>query len=185
MKVSKIELGDRFPGLMNRAAVTLDLNGLYILATRISHQMAYTWQADLTSLDQPIWVESIKVAQDLAGKGKVRLNGRLTAAVNRTGDTSVVINGEAKHYALMAKIENFMNKVTEKGVLDYKDENSSLHADLKSGVWWCQVDSDVFSHPLPFHHGDVQLDLKVGGKDFFNASIHPDSFAMTLEYMEE
>ncbi len=182
MKVSQIELGDRFPGLINRAVVTLDLNGLFILATRISHQTAYAWQADLTSFDQPLWVESISVARDLAGKGKVKLNGRLTAAVNRTGDTSVVINGEAKHYALMAKVEAFMNKVTEKGILDYKDDNSSLQADLKSGVWSCEVDSDVFSRPLPFHHGDVQLELKVGGKSFFNASIHPDSYVMALEY---
>ncbi len=182
MNVSKIELGDRFAGLNKQAAVTLDLNGLYILTTRINHRMAYEWQADLSSLDQPIWVESINVSRDLAGKGQVKLNGRITDAVRRVGDTSVQLNGAAKDYPLMAKVENFMQKVTEKGILVYKDANSSLHADLKSGVWACQVDTDVFKHPLPFHHGDLQLALQVGGMDYFNASIHPDSWAMTLEY---
>jgi hypothetical protein len=182
MSVSRIELGDRFAGLTNLASVTLDLNGRYLLSTRISHRMAYEWRADLTSLDQPVWVKALNVTKDLAGNGRVKLNGRLTDAVKSVGDTSVVLNGEAKHYPLMSKVKNFWKKVEEKGTLIYRDDNSSLRANLKSGVWSCEVDTDVFKHPLPFYHGDAELELKVGGKAYFKASIHPDSYVMTLQY---
>ena len=37
-------------------------------------------------------------------------------------------------------------------------------------------------HPRPYHRGDVQYDFRVGGKADFNASIHPDSYVMELQY---
>ena len=185
MSVSRIELGDWFAELPNTASVTLDLNGQYILNTRISHRTAYQWQADLTSLDQPIWVQRIKVNQDLAGNGTVKLNGRLTEAMISVGDTSLVLNGDAKHYPLTSNVKNFAKKVEEKGILAYRDDNSTLRVNLGNGVWSCEADTDVFTHPLPFHHGDAELELRVGGKAYFNASIHPDSYVLILRHNGE
>lgn len=102
------------------AAVTLDLNGRYVLSTRIVHKMAYEWQADLSSLTQAMEMETINVKHGFSGPGKVTVKGRLTDQVRSIGDVSLVLNESRKDYNLM-NMPNFIQNVEEKQPIFYQD----------------------------------------------------------------
>ena len=102
--------------------------------------------------------------------------------MNSVGDTSLVLNGVPKHFPLMTGVKDFMKIVQEKGAFVFEDADSKLVAHLGSGVVSCRVDTALFKHPRPYHHGEAELEIHVGGKEFFKAWVHPDSYTMRLKY---
>lgn len=181
MEVSRIELGDRFAGVGDTATVTLDLNSRYVLSTRIVHGLAYEWETDLSSFTQSMEMHTINVKQDTSGAGKVRVTGRLTDRVRTIGDVSLVLNEARKEYNLMNTPE-FMEKVKEKRPIRYRDASGTLDADLETGCWTMTADTTAFPNPRPMHHGDVELKVKIGGRDYFSAYVHPDNYVLVLSY---
>ena len=181
MAVSQIELGDKFARVHDTAAVTLDLNGRYVLSTRIVHKMAYEWQADLSSLTQAMEMETINVKHGFSGPGKVTITGRLTDQVRSIGDVSLVLNESRKDYNLM-NMPNFIQNVEEKQPIFYQDATGTLAANLGTGHWTITANTDAFPNPRPMHHGEAELKVKIGGKDYFNDYIHPDNYFIILSH---
>lgn len=181
MAVSRVELGEAFAGVKETALITLDLNGRFVLSTRIVHNIAYEWEADLSSFTQAMEVDTITVKKDFSDKGAVTVKGRLTDQVRAIGDASIVLNDSRKDYKLM-NMPHFMEKVQKKQSISYKDETGTLAANLKTGQWTMTADTNIFAHPRPMYHGEAELKVKIGGKDYFSAYVHPESYAVHLDY---
>lgn len=167
--------------------VTLDLNGLYVLTNRIRHDTSYTWQADLSGLSgQDIWVSSITVVKNCEGEGKVRLNGKLPNPLRSFGDFSVSMNGDQKDLPLR-NTENFVERLARKRPIVYRDGSATFMADIRTGDWWCEIDTGVFHNPSPDKHKDGKTDLKllIGGKKHFGQRIKADNYTMFLSFLKE
>jgi hypothetical protein len=181
MAVSRVELGDRFAGITDTANITLDLNGRYVLSTRIVHNIAYEWEADLSSFTQAMEMEMINVKYGFSGPGKVTVKGRITDQVRAIGDASLVLNESRKDYKLM-NTPHFVEKVEKKQPVSYKDDTGTLSANLKTGRWTITADDAAFPNPRPMYHGEAELKVKVAGRDYFSAYVHPDSYVLDLSY---
>ena len=181
MAVSDIELGDKFAGVNDTAVITLDLNHRYVLSTRIVHSMMYEWQADLSSFTQAMEMNTINVQQGSTGPGVVIVMGRLTDQVRSVGDVSIVLNASHKDYNLM-NLPDFMEIVNKKRFVFYGDETGILVANLETGYWAITADTYALPNPLPMYHGEAELKVLIGGKEYFSAYIHPDSYVVDLSY---
>jgi hypothetical protein len=164
---------------------TLNLNDQYLLTSRVKHNTAYHWEADLAALEDEYWIESISVDLDYAGKGKVSLRGAIPDPLVNFGDFSVVMNRSKKDLRL-TKTKNFSEKLATRGILSYSSPRAKMTANLKTGWWTCEVDSALFKTPRPVSdkNGTTDLRLKVGGREVYKKLITTDYYKMDLKYGE-
>ncbi len=184
MAVSDVELGDKFAGVLDTARITLNLNDRYILSSRIAHNLAYEWGADLSRFGQALEMQTINVKQGFLGTGEMTLKGKLTNQVQAIGDVSIALNGAQKDYKLM-KTPHFMRRVKNKQSIRYKDATGTLAANLKNDQWAITANTKSLGNPRPMYHGDANLKVKIGGKDYFSAYVHPDSYVVRLKYQKQ
>lgn len=165
--------------------IVLNLNDLYLLSSRVRHESAYHWEADLSAVADSLWVSSVSVDKDFEGGGKVLLKGSLPDSLKGFGDFSVAMNGTQKDLTV-TEVEGFTKKLFQRCPMAYRDATGSFTVDLGSGMWRCAIDTEAFPNPGPVKEKDGRTDLrlKIGGKEHFSQRVSPDFYRMDLRYGE-
>lgn len=184
-EVSKARLWWYADPLNPVATVTLNLNNLAVLTTRIRHGAAYRWQAELSGVDAELPVEFITVDKDFNGKGRVTVRGNVPASLKEFGDIAVEIN-ESRHDIRLTTVDGFTRKLFNNLPIFYVSPDAAAKVNLKTGKWKCEIDSARFNTPRPVGEKDAKtsLKVKVGGRDVFSQRIWCDYYTMKLKYPE-